>query len=167
MLTSLAVCYNTHTHTHTHTHTDTLPTHDFMQTMKWLKLQHLGFGRVLRGLLYGESRGQISSTILLTMKWSIILCFNISSDRKQFFKAKTLLGLLYEYFLIMSQNLPPICPGLTLHYMISFKYVNTPREQGMNWEIGTAIYALLWIKQITNKNRLYSTGNFNQRSMVT
>ena len=29
----------------------------------------------------------------------------------------------------------------------------------MNWEIGIDIYTLLYIKQITNKNLLYSTGN--------
>ena len=28
----------------------------------------------------------------------------------------------------------------------------------MNWEIGIDIYTLLCIKQITNENRLYSTG---------
>ena len=30
---------------------------------------------------------------------------------------------------------------------------------GMNWEIGIDIYTLLCIKQITNENLLYSTGN--------
>ena len=30
---------------------------------------------------------------------------------------------------------------------------------GMNWEIGIDIYALICIKQITNENLLYSTGN--------
>ena len=30
---------------------------------------------------------------------------------------------------------------------------------GMNWEIGIDIYTLLYIKQITNKDLLYSTGN--------
>ena len=29
----------------------------------------------------------------------------------------------------------------------------------MDWEIGTDIYTLLCIKEITNENRLYSTGN--------
>ena len=29
----------------------------------------------------------------------------------------------------------------------------------INWEIGIDIYTLLYIKQITNRNPLYSTGN--------
>ena len=32
----------------------------------------------------------------------------------------------------------------------------------INWEIGTDIYTLLYIKQITNKDLLYSTGNYTQ-----
>ena len=33
----------------------------------------------------------------------------------------------------------------------------------VNWEIGIDAYTLLlYIKQITNKNLLYSTGNFTQ-----
>ena len=40
---------------------------------------------------------------------------------------------------------------------------------GMNWEIGIDIYTLLilCIKQITNENLLYSTGNSTQCSVVT
>ena len=38
---------------------------------------------------------------------------------------------------------------------------------GMNWEIGIDIYTLLCIKQITNENLLYSTGNSTQCSLVT
>ena len=30
---------------------------------------------------------------------------------------------------------------------------------GMNWEIGIDMYTLICIKQITNENPLYSTGN--------
>ena len=42
------------------------------------------------------------------------------------------------------------------------KHVNTKRERaGLNWEIGTDINTLLWIKQITNKNLLYSIANSN------
>ena len=33
------------------------------------------------------------------------------------------------------------------------------KEGWMNWEIGIDIYTLLCIKQITNENLLYSTGN--------
>ena len=41
-------------------------------------------------------------------------------------------------------------------------------EGGMNWEIGIVyIYTLLCIKQITNENLLYSTGNYTQCSVVT
>ena len=37
----------------------------------------------------------------------------------------------------------------------------------INWEIGIDIYTLLFIKQITNKNLLYSTGNSTQHSVMT
>ena len=35
---------------------------------------------------------------------------------------------------------------------------------GINWEIGIDIYILLYIKQITDKDLLYSTGNSTQYS---
>ena len=40
---------------------------------------------------------------------------------------------------------------------------------GRNWEIGIDIYTLLilCVKQITNENLLYSTGNSTQCSVVT
>ena len=38
---------------------------------------------------------------------------------------------------------------------------------GINWEIVTDIYTLLHIKQITNKNLQYSTGNSTQYSVIT
>ena len=41
------------------------------------------------------------------------------------------------------------------------------RGGGMNWKIGIDIYTLLCIKQITNENLLYSTGNSTQCSVVT
>ena len=37
----------------------------------------------------------------------------------------------------------------------------------MNWEIGIDIYTLLYIKQITNKDLLYSTGNCTQYFVIT
>ena len=37
---------------------------------------------------------------------------------------------------------------------------------GINWESGIAIYTLLYIKQITNKNLLYSTGNSTQYPLM-
>ena len=46
------------------------------------------------------------------------------------------------------------------------KYMDTKGEKG-NWETGTDIYKLLYIKQITNENLLYSTENSTQCSMVT
>ena len=36
----------------------------------------------------------------------------------------------------------------------------------INWEIGIDIYTLLEIKQITNKDLLYSTGNSTQYSVM-
>ena len=38
---------------------------------------------------------------------------------------------------------------------------------GINWEIVIDIYTLLYIKQITNKDLLYSTGNSTQYSVMT
>ena len=38
--------------------------------------------------------------------------------------------------------------------------------EGINWEIGIDIYTLLYIKQITNKDLLYSTGNSTQYSVM-
>ena len=38
---------------------------------------------------------------------------------------------------------------------------------GMNWEIEIDIYTLLYIKYMTNKNLLYSTGNSTQYSVMT
>ena len=46
----------------------------------------------------------------------------------------------------------------------------TPRgkkRSGMNWEIGTDMYTPLCIKQITNENLLYTSGNSTQCSVVT
>ena len=41
------------------------------------------------------------------------------------------------------------------------------RGGGINCEIGTDICTLLYIKSITNKNLLYSTGNSTQYSVMT
>ena len=38
---------------------------------------------------------------------------------------------------------------------------------GINWEIGIDIYTLLYIKQITNKDPLYSTENSTQYYIMT
>ena len=37
---------------------------------------------------------------------------------------------------------------------------------GINWEIGIDIYTYIYIKQITNKDLLYSTGNSIQYSVM-
>ena len=41
------------------------------------------------------------------------------------------------------------------------------REGGINWEYGIDIYTLLYIKEINNKDLLYSTGNSTQYSVIT
>ena len=41
------------------------------------------------------------------------------------------------------------------------------RGRGINWEIGIDVYTLLYIKQITNKDLQYSTGNSTQYSVMT
>ena len=40
------------------------------------------------------------------------------------------------------------------------------KGEGINWEIGIDIYTLLFIKQITNKDLLYSAGNSTQYSVM-
>ena len=41
------------------------------------------------------------------------------------------------------------------------------RGEGIDWEFGIDMYALLYLKQITNKDLLYSTGNSAQYSVIT
>ena len=41
------------------------------------------------------------------------------------------------------------------------------RRGGINQEFGINIYALLYIKQIINKDLLYSTGNSTQYTVIT
>ena len=38
---------------------------------------------------------------------------------------------------------------------------------GINWEVGIDIYIPLYIKYITNKDLLYSTGNYTQYFVIT
>ena len=40
-------------------------------------------------------------------------------------------------------------------------------RRGIYWEIGIDIYTILYTKQITNKDLLYSTGNYTQYSVMT
>ena len=40
------------------------------------------------------------------------------------------------------------------------------RRNGMDWKIGTDIYTLLGVTQITNENLLHRTGNSAQSSVV-
>ena len=44
---------------------------------------------------------------------------------------------------------------------------NSFQEEGMNWETGVDIYTFLCVKEITNKNLLYSTGSSPPCSVVT
>ena len=41
------------------------------------------------------------------------------------------------------------------------------RWGGINWEFGINRYTLLYMKQINNKNLLYSTGNYIQYLVIT
>ena len=49
------------------------------------------------------------------------------------------------------------------------KHIVAKRESegGMNWEAGIDVYTLLYIKQITGENLLYSTRNSTECSEVT
>ena len=54
--------------------------------------------------------------------------------------------------------------------VVAVEILRLPGENGgggINWEIGIDIYALLYIKQITNKDLLYSTGNSTQYFVMT
>ena len=46
-------------------------------------------------------------------------------------------------------------------------FTRVERGPGINWEIRTDVYTLLYIKQITNNDLLYSTGNATQYSVMT
>ena len=57
--------------------------------------------------------------------------------------------------------------GKTLRiYVLAYGYQGG-KGGGINWEIGIDIYILLYIKQITNKDLLCSTGNSSQHSVMT
>ena len=49
----------------------------------------------------------------------------------------------------------------------AFSYQRGKGQGGMNWEFGPDIYTLLYIKQRTDKDLLYGTGNSTQDSVVT
>ena len=46
-------------------------------------------------------------------------------------------------------------------------YQGRKQGSGMKWETGIHVYTLLCIKEITNENPLYSTGNSTQCSLMT
>ena len=48
----------------------------------------------------------------------------------------------------------------------TYGYQGVRAGGGINWETGNGIYTLLYIKQITNKDLLYSTGNSTQYSVM-
>ena len=55
------------------------------------------------------------------------------------------------------------------HTGLENKFMVTGAGQGggIDWEFGIDMYTLLYLKQITNKDLLYSTGNSAQYSVVT
>ena len=57
------------------------------------------------------------------------------------------------------QDSLPFGTHLGLEIICGFSEIQTELSGGINWEIGIDIYTLLYIKQITNKGLLYSTGN--------
>ena len=48
----------------------------------------------------------------------------------------------------------------------TYSYQGVRGGARINWEIGTDIYTLLYIKQITNKDLVYSTGKSTQYSVM-
>ena len=49
----------------------------------------------------------------------------------------------------------------------NFQSPKGKRGGGINQEFGVNVYTLLYIKQITNKDLLYSTGNYTQYFVIT
>ena len=56
--------------------------------------------------------------------------------------------------------------NITKNNELDTKLINMVGK-GINWEIGIDIYALLYIKQVSNKNLLYTTGNSIHYSAMT
>ena len=50
--------------------------------------------------------------------------------------------------------------------VLNFNFKNS-RRGGLNWEFGIDMYTLLYLKRITNKDLLNSTGNSAQQSITT
>ena len=48
-----------------------------------------------------------------------------------------------------------------------FMVTKVEKRGGINWEFGINRYTLLYIKQIDNKDLLYSTGNYIQYLVIT
>ena len=53
------------------------------------------------------------------------------------------------------------------HRKQTYGYHVGKEGEGINWENGTDIYTLLYVKQITNKDLLYSKRNSTQYSVMT
>ena len=53
------------------------------------------------------------------------------------------------------------------HKKQTYGYQRGKAEGGINWEFGSDRYILLYIKQINNKDLLYSTGNYIQYLVIT
>ena len=53
------------------------------------------------------------------------------------------------------------------HRKQTYGYKRGKRRGGINQDLGINIYTLLYIKQITNKDLLYSTGNYTQYFVIT
>ena len=52
-------------------------------------------------------------------------------------------------------------------HMYDYQSRNMGGGGGINQEVGIKIYTLLYIKQIINKDLVYSTGNSTQYSVIT
>ena len=53
------------------------------------------------------------------------------------------------------------------HRKQTYGYKRGKGQGGINQEIGSNIYMVLYIKQIANKDLLYSTGNYTQYFVIT
>ena len=47
------------------------------------------------------------------------------------------------------------------------RYAKTSKQGGINQEVGIDTYTLLYVKQVINKDLLYSTGKYTQYFVIT
>ena len=73
-------------------------------------------------------------------------------------KSITSLGLHFQKCIVKTET--------HRHRKQTYGYQRGKGRGGKNWEFGMNRYTLLYIKQINNKDLLYSTGNYSQYLVI-